>query len=70
MNMALMMKQPLEIYTYDATFVRAWKVWVMVLHTVTKVITIVFLMTLRLRLSLPYHLFWVIMMLRDILIGR
>jgi hypothetical protein len=41
-----------------------------VCHTTSKVITIVLLMTLMLRLNLLYHLFRVIMMLRDILIGR
>jgi len=39
MNMAIMMKQPPEIYAYDAAFAKTWKVWVLVLHTVSKVIT-------------------------------
>jgi hypothetical protein len=36
----------------------------------SKVITIVLLTTLMLRLNFLYHLFRVIMMLRDVLIGR
>ena len=70
MNGAIMMKQPPEIYAYDAVFIRTRKIWVLVLHTTRKVITIVLLMTLMLRLNLLYHLFRVIMMLRDILTGR
>jgi hypothetical protein len=61
-----MMKQPLEICAYVAVFIKTHKVY----HTAIKVITIVLLMTLMLRLNFLYHLFRVIMMLRDILIGR
>ena len=61
-----MMKRPLEICAYVVVFIKTQKVC----HTASKVITIVLLTTLMLRLNFLYHLFRVIVMLRDILIGR
>jgi hypothetical protein len=62
MQKVTMMKQPPEICAYVVVFIKTQKVC----HTASKVITIVLLTTLMLRLNLLYHLFWVIMMLRDI----
>jgi hypothetical protein len=61
-----MMKRPPEICASVVVFIKTQKVC----HTASKVIIIVLLTTLMLRLNFLYHLFRVIMMLRDILIGR